>query len=105
MRVHIKRISPGSLSAILGFIHGIIGLLVGIVGFILSLFGSGSHPHHLYAITGTAWDGAAFIILYPLFYALFGVIAGFIISWIYNFAARFTKGILIELDEAGRYDD
>ncbi len=29
---------------------------------------------------------------------------GYLIAWIYNFITRYTRGLVIETEEAGKYD-
>jgi hypothetical protein len=101
MRIHIRRISPPSLSIVLGVIYGIVGFAVGALGVfgLLVSFGIGSPVR----------DGVSsmpmMLVVQPLISALIGVVTGFIVAWLYNFVARFTKGVLIEYSEAGRHDD
>lgn len=37
-------------------------------------------------------------IAYPFLASIAGAIGGFLIAWIYNFTAEFTKGIVIETE-------
>jgi len=101
MRIHIRRISPPSLSVVLGVIYGIVGFAIAA----LSAFGALVS----FGIGSPVRDGVSsmpvMLVVQPLISALFGVITGFIVAWIYNFVARFTKGVLIEYQDAGRHDD
>ncbi len=101
MRIQIRRISPPSLSIVLGAIYGIVGLVIaGLSVFgALGSFGIGS------PVNNEVSSMPMMLVFQPLISALFGVITGFIVAWIYNIVARFTKGVLIEYSEAGRHDD
>jgi len=90
MKVHIRRISPASLALTLGIFYGGIGLFVSILG----------------AVGGLGSDQpVGMLIIQPFVSALVGVSVGFVLAWIYNFISRFTKGLLIEYNEASRYED
>jgi hypothetical protein len=41
-------------------------------------------------------------IAYPFLVSIAGGIGGFLIAWVYNFAAEFTKGIVIETEQLNR---
>lgn len=101
MRIHIRRISPPSLSIVLGLIYGVVGLVIAILSAfgLLMPFGMGLPAEN---------DGfflLKILVIQPFLSVLWGVITGFLVAWLYNFVARFTKGILIEYAEAGRHDD
>ena len=46
-----------------------------------------------------------YAIAYPFLAALAGAIGGFLAAWIYNFAAKFSKGLLIETEEDNSFGD
>lgn len=101
MRIHISRVSPGSLSITLAAIYGLFGVAVAILSVFGALTqfgigGSGSGPNM------GMWP---MLIFQPILSALVGAVTGLILAWVYNFIARFTKGVLIESAEAGRHDD
>lgn len=101
MRIHIRRISPPSLSIVMGLIYAVVSLAASLVSLLGSLlpFGVGR------SIAGDFFTLAMLFIGTPVLYALMGIISGFVLAWIYNFVARYTKGVLIEYSEATRYDD
>ena len=101
MRVYIRRISPPSLSIVLGTIYGVIGLvfaLLSVFGALVS-FGIGSPIRNDISFT------VMMLLCQPVISALCGVISGFILAWAYNFTASITRGVLIEFSEARRHDD
>jgi len=99
MRIHITRISPGSLSITFAAIYGLIGVVIAILSVFRALAQFGG------SASTTNMDMWTMLIFEPLLSALIGAVTGMILAWVYNAIARFTKGILIECNEAGRHDD
>ena len=100
-RIHLRRISPPSLSIVLGIIYGTVGFVIAALRVFGPLVSSGiGNP-----VKDDVSSMPIMLAAQPLLFALCGVTTGFMISWIYNFVARFTKGVLIEYSEAGRHDD
>jgi len=45
------------------------------------------------------------LLLQPVLTTIAGLIAGFVIAWVYNFISRFTKGVIIDYTETGRHEE
>jgi hypothetical protein len=101
MRIHITRISPGSLSITFAAIYGLLGVVIALLG----AFGALAQFGLRGSAKGLDMDMLPMLIFQPILSALIGAVTGIILAWIYNAIARFTKGILIEYNEAGRHDD
>jgi hypothetical protein len=84
----IKRISPKSLAKISGLIYGFLGLLAGAVVLLISIF-SGEK--------GVLLALLAFIVV-PILYGAIGFLMGYLIAFIYNFAAKKMGGIEVEVE-------
>jgi hypothetical protein len=92
MNKRITFIEPFSLGSVLGYFYGIVGILMSIYFFISSLFGAGPSKGN---VTATI----LLVIFSPLVYALFGLIQGFVIAYLFNFCARKSGGIGIKIEE------
>lgn len=101
MRIHIRRISPPSLSIVIGLLYAIVSL----ASSVFVLLGSLLRFQVGRSIANDFFTLAMLFIGTPILYGLIGVVSGFVLAWIYNFVARYTKGVLIEYSEATRYDD
>lgn len=104
MKLHLKRISPPSLSLTLAALYGIIGFIVGVLSLFgaLTRFGVGAQAS---PVSQTIWEVLGMLVFQPVVSAVLGAVTGFVLAWLYNFVARFTKGVLVQLEEAGKYDD
>ena len=96
----IRRIDPISLAKIFGLLYAGLGLLIGAVVSLVAVFGSGlaavgeKSPVPLLGL----FFGVGAIVLLPLLYGFFGFLGGLIWSGLYNLAARFTGGLVVETD-------
>jgi hypothetical protein len=99
MRHNVRRIGVLSLGKVMGSIYAMIGLIIGAIFTVVALLGS--------VIGSIATDsgepllgilfGVGAIIIFPLFYGLIAFLMGMLIAAVYNFAARFTGGLEVEL--------
>jgi hypothetical protein len=103
MKIRIKYISPPALAAILAIIYFAIGTLVGIFGVLASASGHQFTMSGPITLSGSGSDMLPFAIAYPFLASIAGGIGGLVIAWVYNFAAEFTKGIVIETEQLDRY--
>lgn len=103
MNIRIKYISPASLAAALAIIYFLIGSLVGIFGIYASASGRQFTMSGPITFSGSGSDMLLLSIAYPFLASIAGAIGGFLIAWIYNFAAKFTKGIVIETEQVDQY--
>ena len=96
----IRRIDPVSAAKIQGLLMACVGLLIGacISLFALALGGlaaSSSDEPVGGAIVGMLF-GAGAIIIAPIFYGIIGFISGLISAFFFNFAAKFTGGLVVD---------
>jgi len=103
MKIRIKYISPASLAAALAIIYFVIGTLVGIFGVWASASGTQFTMSGPITFSGSGSDMLPLAIAYPFLASIAGGIGGFLIAWVYNFAAEYTKGIVIETEQVDQY--
>jgi hypothetical protein len=98
----IKRVDPLSAAKVAGLIYAFIALPFAIVVWIISLVGlndsglSGS-PFLPFAPGYIVAGGAIAVIVLPIIYGCFCFIMTFIGVSLYNFVARFTGGIRVQV--------
>jgi hypothetical protein len=96
----IRRIDPFSLAKIFGLLYAGLGLLIGAVVTLVALVGSGlaaageESPIPLFGL----FFGVGAIVLLPILYGFFGFVGGLVWSGLYNLAARWTGGVVLETD-------
>jgi hypothetical protein len=96
----IRRIDPFSLAKIFGLLYAGLGLLIGAVVTLVALVGSGlaaageKSPIPLFGL----FFGVGAIVLLPILYGFFGFVGGLVWSGLYNLAARWTGGVVLETD-------
>ncbi len=95
MKTRIFRVSPRSLAALLGAVYFVLGCLLAIMTLLGACTGATLGIQGPLPFSGSGASLVPFALLYPFASALMGVITGLIAAWIFNFAARFTKGLLI----------
>ncbi len=84
-----------SLATILGYIYAVIGFIAGAILSIVALTGSGlSESSDALASLG----GPFAIFLLPLVGSVKGYLVGAISAWVFNYAARVSGGLEIELN-------
>lgn len=97
----LKRIEPISCAKIYGVVCVLIGLLAGIIvaGIAWAMeqvftgMGEEAYPVGLGYLFG-----AGAIISYPIFYGIFGFVAGFLSAVVYNWIAGLIGGIELEFE-------
>jgi hypothetical protein len=100
-KYRLLQIPPIRFGVVLGLINGVIGMLVAPV-LLLSLGAAATAADLDYApkLLGIPWlfagAGALFM---PFIHAVGGFVVGVLLAMIYNFAARWTGGIEVVLDE------
>jgi hypothetical protein len=104
MNQRIKKISPASLAAILAAVYFVIGILTGIFGIIGGLSGANVTLNGPFTFSGSGTTVIIISIFYPLISALGGAIMGFLLAIVYNFSTKFTKGLLIQIEESNHYE-
>jgi len=82
----IKRIDPASAAKICAVLYGIMGGIM--VPFML-----------LGVLSGGAGFGTIFVLFIPLFYAVGGMLSGFIGATLYNLVSGWVGGVEIDFDE------
>jgi hypothetical protein len=105
MKIRIKSISPGSLALMLAIIHFILGAIIGILGIVAAAAGSEFTMSGPVTFSGRGSGMLLLAIAYPFLASIAGAVGGFLIAWIYNFAAEFTKGIVIETEQVHDHGD
>jgi len=99
MRHNVRRIGVLSLGKVMGSIYAVIGLIIGAIFSIGSLLASviGS----IAADSGEPLLGILFgigaIVIFPILYGGMAFLMGMLVAAVYNFAARFTGGLEVEL--------
>lgn len=98
----VKRIGVLSLGRVMGAIYGGMGLLFGLIFSVVSLLGAAfgaafQDTGGLESMFGLLF-GVGAVILLPLFYGLMGFLAGLLTAALYNLAARFVGGLVLELE-------
>lgn len=97
----LKRIGPLSLGKVMGVVYGAMGLIFGFIFAFVSMVGpalapgSGSEEPLVGLIFGVGG-----IVILPLLYGGFGLVAGVIGAFFYNVVARAVGGVVVELDDA-----
>lgn len=104
MKLRIKRISPLSLALTLGGIYFVIGCFVALLNIFGANAGANVSLSGPLGINASALGPLTLSLIYPFASSLMGAISGYVIAWIYNFLPRFTRGLVIETEEAGKYD-
>ncbi|MDI1250671.1 MAG: hypothetical protein PSV13_17550 [Lacunisphaera sp.] len=100
-KYRVLQIPPIRFGVVLGLINGVIGMLVAPV-LLLTLGAAATAADLNYApkLLGIPWlfagAGALFM---PFIHAVGGLVFGILLAMVYNFAARWTGGIEIVLDE------
>ena len=100
-KYRLLQIPPIRFGVVLGLINGVIGMIVAPV-LLLTLGAAATAADLNYApkLLGIPWlfagAGALFM---PFIHAVGGFVVGVLLAMIYNFAARWTGGIEIVLDE------
>ena len=98
MKIHIKYISPGSLALTLAIINFFVGGFIGILGVVAAAAGSEFTLSGPVTFSGRGSGMLLVAIAYPFLASIAGMIGGFLMAWVYNFTAEFTKGIVIETE-------
>ena len=94
----LKKINVWSMAKVYGILMGIMGLILELFSGIFSLVFS-QIPYQDGINPPFAALGPASIIVFPIVYAVMGVIVGAITALIYNLAAKLVGGIELEFDK------
>ncbi len=101
MRLHIRRVSVGSVAKVMGVLYALLGLLIGGVFALVAMLGGLAELANDPALSGiSAFLGIGSIIFFPIMYGILGLIGGLIIGVLYNIVSSVAGGIVIETDEA-----
>ncbi|HEY9124005.1 MAG TPA: hypothetical protein PK252_10290 [Bacteroidales bacterium] len=96
IQYELKRIKPVSLGKVIALWSALIGFIVGlIVGFVMFVIGE-------FISDVSGWGpllGIGGFLLVPLVLAALGFIFGVVAAFLYNFFARHSGGIILELEE------
>jgi len=102
-KYRILQVPPIRFGIVLGLINGVVGMLVAPV-LLLTLGAAATAADLMVApkLLGIPWlfagAGALFM---PFIHAVGGFVVGVLLAMVYNFAARWTGGIEIVLDDQG----
>ncbi len=102
----ITRIGVLKCGLIQSVIGAVMGLIVGVIYFGMFSMGgllSGISGMEEFGAMGAGIGigmGVAFLVLIPIFYAIFGFIGGVIIAAVFNLAAGWIGGIDVQLEDA-----
>ena len=97
----IRRVDPVSAAKVLGICSACFGFLIGAMFslFALALGGMMATASDEAAAGGALFGtlmGAGAIIIMPIFYGIFGFIGGLIYAFIFNLAAKWTGGLVVD---------
>lgn len=104
MKLRIKRIAPLSLALTLGAIYFVVGCFAAALGIMGTMMGGAVTATTPFGFQATGPGALPIFLLTPFLSSIGGYISGYLIAWIYNLLARFTRGLVIETEEAGKYD-
>ena len=99
--MRITRIGPFSLAKVAFILYGGIGLIIGCMVALASLLGAtlGATEGEHGAFIGTIF-GVGAVILFPLFYGVFGAIGALICAALYNVVAGIVGGVELTMEPA-----
>jgi MFS family permease len=96
IQYELKRIKPVTLGKVIALWSALIGFIVGlIVGFVMFVIGE-------FITDVSGWGpllGIGGFLIVPLIFAALGFIFGVVAAFLYNFFARHSGGIILELEE------
>ena len=95
----VRRIEPLSLAKTVAVVYGGIGLIVGGLVSLAAAVGSAFAAlaeHSMFPFAPLLF-GVGAIVLFPLLYAFFAFLGGLIVAALYNLAARWSGGIVLDL--------
>lgn len=100
--LRISRINPASLSMICGAFYFLMGVLTAALALLTGATGSAMTFKGPFYYT---WNGVTplpLLLFSPVIHAFIGMLLGYLFAWIYNFVAKFTKGLLLEVTETDK---
>jgi len=100
-KFRLLQIPPVRFGLVLGLINGFVGMLVTpVLLATLGLAATSADLNNAMRLLGIPWlfAGAASLFM-PLIHAVGGFVFGVLLAMVYNFAARWTGGIEIVLDD------
>ena len=100
MKTRLSRILPGDLGFFLGFTGFVASIPIVIFAFTSIGPGRTVHLNGFFTLTFTgSLNPIGLVLAYPFLNALAGVIAGFLIAWLYNFSAQIFRGVSVDLNQ------
>jgi len=101
-KFRLMQIPPIRFGVVLGLINGVAGMIIAplfliTLGIAFTAEATGHAPSYFPAVPWFLAGGLA--VFTPIINALGGFLAGVLIAMVYNFAARWTGGVEIVLDE------
>lgn len=96
MRKELKRIGPLSVGIIYAVILAVVGFILGVFIAVGSMNGVVAADPELAPL---ARFGPLAVIILPLFYGVFGFIAGLVIAFVYNLAAALVGGVVMTFED------
>jgi hypothetical protein len=101
-KYRLMQIPPIRFGVVLGLINGVAGMIIAplfliTLGIAFTAEATGHAPTYFPAVPWFLAGGLA--VFTPIINALGGFLAGVLIAMVYNFAARWTGGVEIVLDE------
>lgn len=100
-KFRIMQIPPVRFGLVIGLINGVVGLIVAPVLLVtLGAAATAADLNYAPKLLGIPWlfAGAASLFM-PIIHAIGGFLVGVLLAMTYNFAARWTGGIEIVLDD------
>ena len=93
----IHKVGVRSLATVFAYIYAVIGLIVGAILSIVALAG----PDQTEITNALATLGGPFaVFVLPLVAAIKGYLTGAISGWVFNYAARVSGGVEVEVESA-----
>ena len=97
----IERVRPFSAAKVVALLYGCMGLLFGVLFALFAFVGGlatgafAANPSRVPTVGGAF--GLAAIVLFPIGYALIGLVMTLVSAWLYNLAASIVGGIEIDV--------
>jgi len=94
----LRRIDPLSLAKVGGLLYALIGLLIGALISLFAVAGAMSIAQDASdEFVGLVFGVGAIFVL-PVFYGAMGFVGGLLSAFLYNLAAKFVGGVVLDLE-------
>jgi hypothetical protein len=95
----IRKVGIGSVVKVSAVLYGLLGLVIGLCFALFAMIGLGAAAASNEDVPG--WLGSIFglgaVVIFPITYAVMGVIGGVLMAALYNLVAAITGGLEIDV--------